>query len=120
MYDGYLSDISSMISDSTITIAQDTEWNTRKYVHYNVYVNSGKTLKITNNVNFYRGANLYLSSGCKLIIDGGSLADVSITYVGTSGASIQLLKNGTLNYLNNQDFTVPLGVSLEITNGKIN
>ena len=117
---GYLYDIPSMISDSTIYIAQDTEWNTRKYVYHNVYVYGGKTLRISNDINFYRGASLHLSSGSKLIIDGGSLTDVSITYVGTSGTSIQLLNNGTLNYLNNQDFTVPLGVSLEITNGKIN
>ncbi len=55
-----------------------------------------------------------------MIIDGGSLTDVSITYVDTSGTSIQILNNGTLNYLDNQDFTVPLDVNLEINYGKIN
>lgn len=117
---GFLSDIPSMISDSTIFIVQDTEWGNRKYVYHNVYVYGGKTLRITNDVNFYRGASLHLSSGSKLIIDGGSLTDVSITYVDTSGTSIQILNNGTLNYLDNQDFTVPLGVNLEINYGKIN
>lgn len=117
---GFLSDIPSMISDSTIFIVQDTEWSNRKYVYHNVYVYGGKTLRITNDVNFYRGASLHLSSGSKLIIDGGSLTNVSITYVDTSGTSIQILNNGTLNYFDNQDFTVPLGVNLEINYGKIN
>lgn len=117
---GFLSDIPSMVSDSTIYIAQDTEWNNQKYVYHNVYVYGGKTLRITNDITFYRGASLYLSSGSKLIIDGGSLTNVSITYVGTSGTSIQLLNNGEIKYIDNQDFKVPLGVSLDINHGKIN
>lgn len=116
---GFLSDIPSMVSDSTIYIAQDTEWNNQKYVYHNVYVYGGKTLRITNDITFYRGASLYLSSGSKLIIDGGSLTDVSITYVGTSGVSIQLLNDGQLYYIDNQDLTIPLGVSLDINHGKI-
>lgn len=116
---GYLADIPSMIPDSTIYITQDTEWNIRKYVYHNVYVDVGKTLRITNDINFYRGVTLNLAAGSTLIVDGGSLTDVVINYTGTTGTSIQLLNNGTINYLNNQDFVVPLGVSLEFNYGKI-
>ena len=109
-----------MQSDSTIYISQDTEWDTRKYVYYPVYVYSGKTLRITNDINFYRGVTLNLAAGSKLIVDGGSLTDVSINYVGTSGTSIEIINNGSIKYLENQDFSVPLGTELEMNHGTIN
>ena len=95
-------------------------WSNRKYVYHNVYVNSGKTLRITNDINFYRGVTLNLASGSKLIVDGATLTDVDINYIGTTGTSIQILNNGAINYVDNQDFVVPLGVTLDIDYGKIN
>lgn len=117
---GYLMDIPSAIPDSIIYITQNTEWTTRKYVYHDVYVNSGKTLRITNNINFYRGTKLYLASGSTLIVDGATLTDVSINYAGTTGTSIQILHNGTIKCVDNQDFVVPLGVNLDVNYGKIN
>jgi C1A family cysteine protease len=117
---GYLMDIPSAIPDSIIYITQNTVWTTRKYVYHDVYVNSGKTLRITNNINFYRGTKLYLASGSTLIVDGATLTDVSINYVGTTGTSIQILHNGTIKCVDNQDFVVPLGVNLDVNHGKIN
>jgi len=116
---GHLADIPSMIPDSTIYITQDTEWNIRKYIYHNVYVTSGKFLRITNDIIFYRGVTLNLAAGSVLIVDGGSLKDLTINYMGTSGTSIQLLNNGSINYLRNQDFVVPLGISLDFNYGKI-
>lgn len=117
---GHLVDLPSMIPDSTIYITQNTVWTTRKYVYHDVYVNSGKTLRITNNINFYRGTKLYLASGSTLIVDGATLTDVSINYAGTTGTSIQILHNGTIKCVDNQDFVVPLGVNLDVNYGKIN
>ena len=117
---GYLRNISDMQSDSTIYISQDTAWSSRKYVYYPVYVYSGKTLRVTNDINFYRGVTLNLAAGSKLIVDGGSLTDVSINYVGTSGTSIEIINNGSIKYLENQDFSVPLGTELEMNYGTIN
>lgn len=116
---GYLADIPSMISDSTIYITQDTEWGVRKYVYHNVYVNEGKTLRITNDVNFYRGVTLNLAAGSTLVVDGGSLTDVTINYTGTTGTLIQFLNNGSINHMSYQDFVVPLGVTLDFNYGKI-
>ena len=116
---GHLADIPSMIPDSTIYITENTVWNARKYVYHNVYVYGGKTLRITNDINFYRGVTLNLAAGSTLIVDGGSLTDVTINYTGTSATSIQLLNNGAINYLSNHDFVVPLGVSLDFNYGKI-
>lgn len=117
---GYLMDIPDAIPDSIIYITQNTVWSNRKYVYHNVYVNSGKTLRITNDINFYRGVTLNLASGSKLIVDGATLTDVDINYIGTTGTSIQILHNGTIKCVDNQDFVVPLGVTLDIDYGKIN
>ena len=116
---GFPADIPSMISDSIIYITQDTEWSLRKYVYHKVYVYGQKTLRITNDINFYRGTGIYLASGSKLIVDGGSLIDVSINFVGTSGTSIEIIHDGSIKTLDSQDFAVPLGVSLIVQNGKI-
>ena len=48
------------------------------------------------------------------------LTDVDINFIGTTGTSIQILHNGAINYVDNQDFVVPLGVTLDINYGKIN
>lgn len=117
---GYLMDIPDAIPDSIIYITQNTVWSNRKYVYHNVYVNSGKTLRITNDINFYRGVTLNLASGSKLIVDGATLTDVDINYIGTTGTSIQILNNGAINYVDNQDFVVPLDVTLDVDYGKIN
>ena len=111
----FATNVTTMMADDVNTV-----WTTRKYVYHDVYVNSGKTLRITNDINFYRGVTLHLSSGSKLIVDGATLTDVSINYVGTTGTSIQILHNGAINYVDNQDFVVPLGVTLDIDYGKIN
>lgn len=116
---GFPADIPSMIADSIIYITQDTEWSLRKYVYHKVYVYGQKTLRITNDINFYRGTGIYLASGSKLIVDGGSLIDVSINFVGTSGTSIEIIHDGSIKTLDSQDFAVPLGVSLIVQNGKI-
>ena len=111
----FATNVATMLADDVNTV-----WTTRKYVYHDVYVNSGKTLRITNDINFYRGVTLHLSSGSKLIVDGATLTDVSINYVGTTGTSIQILHNGTIKCVDNQDFVVPLGVTLDIDYGKIN
>ena len=117
---GHLVDLPSMIPDSTIYITQNTVWTTRKYVYHDVYVYSGKTLRITNNINFYRGVTLYLSPGSTLIVDGATLTDVDINFMGATGTSVQILHNGKIKCVDNQDFVVPLGVTLDINYGKIN
>lgn len=111
----FATNVTTMMADDVNTV-----WTTRKYVYHNVYVYSGKTLRITNNINFYRGVTLHLASGSKLIVDGATLTDVDINYIGTTGTSIQILNNGAINYVDNQDFVVPLGVTLDIDYGKIN
>ena len=111
----FATNVTTMMADDVNTV-----WTTRKYVYHNVYVYSGKTLRITNNINFYRGVTLYLSPGSTLIVDGATLTDVDINYIGTTGTSIQILNNGAINYVDNQDFVVPLGVTLDIDYGKIN
>ena len=52
-------------------------------------------------------------------MDGGSLIDVSINFVETSGTSIEIIHDGSIKTLDSQDFAVPLGVSLIVQNGKI-
>ena len=111
----FATNVTTMMADDVNTV-----WTTRKYVYHNVYVYSGKTLRITNNINFYRGTKLYLASGSTLIVDGATLTDVSINYAGTTGTSIQILHNGTIKCVDNQDFVVPLGVNLDVNYGKIN
>ena len=83
-------------------------------------VNSSGQVGIGTTNPTYRGTKLYLASGSTLIVDGATLTDVSINYVGTTGTSIQILHNGAINYVDNQDFVVPLGVTLDIDYGKIN
>ena len=83
-------------------------------------VNSSGKVGIGTTNPTYRGTKLYLASGSTLIVDGATLTDVSINYVGTTGTSIQILHNGAINYVDNQDFVVPLGVTLDIDYGKIN
>ena len=119
----FLLAIMLLFATNVTTIMADdvnTVWTTRKYVYHDVYVYSGKTLRITNNINFYRGVTLYLSPGSTLIVDGATLTDVDINFMGATGTSVQILNNGAINYVDNQDFVVPLGVTLDIDYGKIN
>lgn len=111
----FATNVATMLADDVNTV-----WTTRKYVYHDVYVYSGKTLRITNNINFYRGVTLYLSPGSTLIVDGATLTDVDINFMGATGTSVQILNNGAINYVDNQDFVVPLGVTLDIDYGKIN
>lgn len=111
----FATNVTTMMADDVNTV-----WTTRKYVYHNVYVYSGKTLRITNNINFYRGVTLYLSPGSTLIVDGATLTDVDINFMGATGTSVQILHNGKIKCVDNQDFVVPLGGTVDIDYGQIN
>ncbi len=58
-------------------VNQNEVWSDPKYMEGNVTINTGKTLKITCHVAMTHGAKITVQTGAQLIIDGGTITNLS-------------------------------------------
>lgn len=96
-------------ADTTIAISQ--------YNFKNIIVLEGQTMTIISDIVMHPASQIRLMSGAKLIVDNGQIINANI--VPSSGSAITLRNGGVIKMPRNHDFLLPVGVSLEISEGAI-
>lgn len=74
-------------------------------------------MTIISDIVMHPASQIRLMSGAKLIVDNGQIINANI--VPSSGSVITLRNGGVIKMPRNHDFLLPVGVSLEISEGAI-
>ncbi len=112
---GLLYESYSNYTESTIVISTTVVWNTNQQIYDNIIIANGGQLTIQGNTQMMGSNNMTVQSGGKLIVDGGNLSNVDLTL--NSGSSLEMINGGILE--SRSGFSVPVGASVVITEGKI-
>lgn len=113
---GYCLDITPNEKD-TIFITQNTMWNNRKYLYQHVVICENASLTITDTTTFYRGCTMTIKGKGRLVVDGGTLSEIILRPVASSFITIK--NEGVVTLNKEEDFVLPLGSELEISNGTL-
>jgi C1A family cysteine protease len=114
---GHLYDIESHVNDIEL-LPSDTIWLQKRYIYNNIFIPSGVTLIIKNDVVFYNGAKITLRGGL-LHIDGGHLYNADIDVDSSMNSHVIISNGGVVDKAVSKAFGIPLGSVFEITNGSI-
>lgn len=63
-------------------------------------------------------SQIIVESGGELTVDGGTLNEARITLY--AGSTLNIQNDGTISMATGEDFSAPIGASVNLLNGKIN
>lgn len=98
-----------LVVPSAVTISTDQE------LYSNIRVTSSGQLTVQSEVKLMGNSRVIVEQGGQLVIDGGTLSNAEIEL--KVGASLQITNGGVIE--NRNDFIVPTGAIVNITNGEI-
>lgn len=101
----------------TVTITNDTTWNTDMIQCGNVVIANNATLTITAELTMNPAATITIQNGGTLVVNAGSILNAEIDM--QTLARLRLLNNGTLHIKQDKDFNVPFGAEADIVHGMV-
>ena len=87
-------------------------------MHRNIRILSGSVLRIKGNLTLCDNKQIYISGGGTLIVDGGTINNAKFNL--DIDSSLNILNDGVINMRQNEDFSVPVGALLNISEGQVN
>ena len=101
--------------EGLLVIRTTKTMNTNEHLYSNICITSSGQLTIMSNIELEGNSQVIVESGGKLIIDGGTLSNADIVL--KAGASLRITNSGIIETRNG--FEVPIGATVDITNGQI-
>ena len=100
----------------TIFIKEPINWNSENYIWQHIIVKNGGLLNITSDIKFYKGVNIVVEGGGKLIVDGVCLDNPNINI--SSKGELVIKNKGKINKYKN--FIIDNGAIVKFENGIVN
>jgi hypothetical protein len=101
--------------EGLLIIPATSTMNTDQQLYSYIRITSTGQLTIQSDVELMGNSRVIVEGGGKLIIDGGTLSNADLLL--KAGASLQIINNGIIETRNG--FEAPIGVKVDIINGKI-
>lgn len=111
---GNLTDISA----DEIIVSSPVEYSTIINRSHNIRIKNGGILSISNTTTLQNNSQIIVESGGELTVDGGTLNEARITLY--AGSTLNIQNDGTISMATGEDFSAPIGASVNLLNGKIN
>lgn len=111
---GNLTDISA----NEIIVSSLVEYSTIINRSHNIRIKNGGVLNISNTTTLQNNSQIIVESGRELTVDGGTLNEARITLY--AGSTLNIQNDGTISMATGEDFSAPIGASVNLLNGKIN
>ena len=102
---------------SSVTITNNTSWNTNQTECGNIIITNNATLTLSATLTMNPAAKIIIQGGGTLVVDAGSIVNSNIVVENTG--NLILLNNGTLYQHSAGALDVQLGGSCNITHGQL-
>ena len=102
-------------TEGLLVVSQTYTMTTPQQLYGNICINSGGQLTVQSDVEMMGNSRIIVKNGGTLIIDGATLSNANLEL--KTGASLQIIHDGIIETQNG--FVAPVGVSVDISNGKI-
>lgn len=113
---GFLKDLNPDLYD-TVYVRKDSLCNRKSYVYQHTMINSGATLSVTSDTNFYGKAVLRVAPLATLVVDSAELRLSNIAV--EKGGRVFIKNNGRIKLDDDCSLDLPAGAELYITEGAI-
>ncbi|MBR1564345.1 MAG: hypothetical protein IJ650_03265 [Paludibacteraceae bacterium] len=101
----------------TLTITEDTCWNTDLAQCGNIIITNNATLTLSANLTMNPAAKIIINDGAKLIVNAGNVFNSNIRVESTG--TLKLLNNGTLYHHSIGSLEVEVGGQCDIEHGNV-
>ena len=99
----------------TTFITESTNWNSKKFIWQHLVVKDSGVLNVTSNIKCYKGVEIIVENGGRLILDGGVLENVNLKIL--SGGEINVRNKGVVKKY--KSFYTAKNAKVLINNGNI-